>query len=158
MIYYAVVRPKCVYVLATAALTQALMPRVDASQLRGLRQILKLRRPCVERSNTNARVLDAPSRRRLPKGGRLKAVSRNATSRSGSFVLFGHVLRSLPEDLLCRVTFVPGCGTPLFRAQNWTIECSMQARQSVLGRMGLYALSGHDIEEAIIVGALEHRF
>lgn len=69
MIYDAAIRPKLVYGLATEAPTRGQSSVVDALQLRGLRQIIELRRPYVERSTTSARVLEVANSHRFPWGG-----------------------------------------------------------------------------------------
>lgn len=105
-IYDAVIRVKLVYRLATAALTQSEMAMVGASQLRGLRQILKLRHPYVERATTNARVMEFANSGRCPRGGRILTFSEYY--KAHRLTLFAHVLGPLPEDPIRRVTFLGG--------------------------------------------------
>lgn len=146
------------------ALTQQQMRRVDAFQHRGLRQILKIQHTFVNRANTNERIFEIANSYRFPHGGRLRSFSEYYRERR--LKLFGHVLRSLPEDPMRRVTFIPETGAPLFRAknrvgrprQNWTLECYTQAWQEVCGGAGSYSLGRADIEARVMEAALARKF
>lgn len=56
------VRAKFVYGLGTVVATQGLVGWVDAFQTWGVREVLKLRHPCVDRANTNQRVMEVSGR------------------------------------------------------------------------------------------------
>ena len=56
--YDALIRSKLVYAFETATLNINAKKRIDAFQLKGLRQILKLKTTFVDRRNTNERVFE----------------------------------------------------------------------------------------------------
>lgn len=84
MMYDAVMRSDLALGLATALLTQVQLSRVDAFQLRRLRQMPKLRHSCKDRSNTHARVLEVANSHWFPKGYGINIV-RSTANRSVYF-------------------------------------------------------------------------
>ena len=61
IIFDAAIRSKLLYGLETVHLTNALLKKVDAFQLRCLRKILKMAPTFVDRSNTNTAVIQKAS-------------------------------------------------------------------------------------------------
>lgn len=95
-IHDAVTRSKLVYRLGTVALAQGQMARVGALPLRGLRLILKIRHPHIDRTNNTDRVMELSNSHRFPKGGLIQPCSEDYKAQRLTF--FGHVLRTLPGD------------------------------------------------------------
>lgn len=128
LMYDAAAGAKVAYGLCTAAVMQGRMAREDAFQMRGLRQILKMRYPCVERAKTNQKVMGGASACRLPKSGRLNTFPEYCIHQR--LRVFRHVVRALHEGPMRIFRFVPHCGIPLLRApkrvdlpsMKWTID------------------------------------
>lgn len=166
IIYDAVIRSKLVYGLCTTALTQAQIKRVDAFQMRGIRQILKKKtHTFVNRANTNAALLEEASRRRFPESEeKIKTFSEHYIKQGQA--LFGHVLRCSEEDPLRQVTFEPNSARPMLPEKyrvgrprlHWTIENMTQTWRSTLNKRGVYTVGRHEVETAVMTAAQERRF
>ena len=63
LVYDSLIRSKLVYAFETATLNTNARKRIDAFQLKGLRQILKLKTTFIDRSNTNERVYQLAKKR-----------------------------------------------------------------------------------------------
>ena len=66
VIYDAVIKSKWLYNLETVFLTQSLRKKLEAFQLRGLRQILKIPTTFIDRRWTNASVYELASQTAYP--------------------------------------------------------------------------------------------
>ena len=61
-VYDAVIRTKLVYGLESVQVNDSLKQKIDAFQLKGLRQILRIQTTYVDRANTNEHVFDTANR------------------------------------------------------------------------------------------------
>ena len=164
IIYDAVIRAKLVYGLSTAALTQAQTKRIDAFQMRGLRQIMKKTHTFINRTNTNASILEAASRCRFDgEEGKIQKFSEYYLQQRQA--LFGHVLRCEAGDPLRQVTFVPRTATPPLPEKNrvgrprlhWTLENMTQTWNEKLQHGGAYTVGRGDIEQEVLRAAIERK-
>ena len=128
LIFDAVIKSKIIYGLETVHLTQAMIKKIDAFQLRCLRKILGLASTFIDRRNTNQAVLkkctDIVSTHRKDHK-QISLFSEYYLHRKTKFL--GHVLRAPEDDPLRQVSFEPNsgnrvdygklrCGRP---KQNW---------------------------------------
>ena len=128
IIFDAVIRSKLLYGLETVHLTNALLKKVDAFQLRCLRRILKLAPTFVDRSNTNMAVIQKASSIAYPDdhdSRSIKLFSFHYNEKRGK--LLGHIIRADSSDPLRQISLEPHsanriqygkkrCGRP---RQNW---------------------------------------
>ena len=87
--------------------------RIDAFQLKGLRQILKLKTTFVDRRNTNERVFELANKAintGAKKKTQIKSFSEYLQEKTTS--LFGHVLRAKDEDPIREICFLHDTATP----------------------------------------------
>ena len=106
LVYDSLIRSKLVYAFETATLNTNARKRIDAFQLKGLRQILKPKTTFIDRSNTNERVYQLANKA-LNTGAKTK---RQITSFSQyleekTTSLFGHVLRAPDTDPIRDICF-----------------------------------------------------
>ena len=128
IIFDAVILSKLLYGLETVHLTNALLKKVDAFQLRCLRKILKMAPTFVDRSNTNTAVIQKASSiaypdRNNPRSIQLFSIHYNEKRAE----LLGHIIRTSDADPLRQISLEAQsanrvqygkkrCGRP---RQNW---------------------------------------
>ena len=108
IIFDAVIRSKLLYGLETVHLTNALLKKVDAFQLRCLRRILKLAPTFVDRYNTNMAVIQKASSIAYPDGHdsrSIKLFSFHYNEKRGK--LLGHIIRANNSDPLRQISLKP---------------------------------------------------
>ena len=109
--YDAVVRSKLLYGLESARLTTGLRSKLTAFQLKGLRQILRVEHPYVNRENINDRVIQMANERTQGEAGtnkknrKIELIADIILDKSVK--LIGHVLRANESDPMKQVTFFP---------------------------------------------------
>lgn len=157
VIYDAAIRAKLVYRMSAMALTQAQMSRVDACQLRGLRNILRFKHTYLARENAIRKVSELANAHRFPEGGSIKPFPAYYERYRTCFATPGDPCRAL--------RFSRSWSTPVPRQeeggrprQHWTLDCYSQAWRSVLGGAGPFMLGRPDIEKVVVQVALERRF
>jgi len=108
IIYDAIIRSKLLYGLETIHLTEGMQKKLNAFQIRGLRQILKMEHTHINRNNTNAKILATASAIAYPPNGHaphrqiMKFSEFHEKRRSN---LLGHLIRCENEDPLRQITF-----------------------------------------------------
>ena len=101
-VYQAVIQNKMIYGLETVHLTQAMLNKINAFQLRGLRSILNLEPTFVNRRNTNEFVLRMASEKA---GHEVKLFSELLLDKRVK--LSGHLLRATDSDPMRQVVYSP---------------------------------------------------
>ena len=101
-VYQAVIQNKLIYGLETVHLTQAMLNKINAFQLRGLRSILNLEPTFVNRRNTNEFVLRMASEKA---GHEVKLFSELLLDKRVK--LSGHLLRATDSDPMRQVVYSP---------------------------------------------------
>ena len=101
-IFDAVIRAKLLYGLETVHLTQAMLKKIDAFQIRGLRKILNLPSTFIDRRFTNRHVLQRASNLMSPHGNNI-LFSHCYNERRAR--LLGHIARASQEDPLRQISF-----------------------------------------------------
>ena len=101
-VYQAVIQNKLIYGLETVHLTQAMLNKINAFQLRGLRSILNLEPTFVNRRNTNEFVLTMASEKA---GHEVKLFSELLLDKRVK--LSGHLLRATDSDPMRQVVYSP---------------------------------------------------
>ena len=99
-VYQAIIQNKLIYGLETIHLTQGMLNKINAFQLRGLRSILSLEPTFVNRRNTNQFVLRMASEKA---GQEVKLFSELLLNKR--VALAGHILRASDTDPLREVTY-----------------------------------------------------
>ena len=99
-VYQAVIQNKLIYGLETVHLTQAMLNKINAFQLRGLRSILNLEPTFVNRRNTNEFVLRMASEKA---GHEVKLFSELLLDKRVK--LSGHLLRATDSDPMRQVVY-----------------------------------------------------
>ena len=99
-VYQAIIQNKFIYGLETIHLTQGMLSKINAFQLRGLRSILRLEPTFVNRPNTNQFVLRTASEKA---GLEVKLFSELLLNKR--VALAGHILRASDTDPLREVTY-----------------------------------------------------
>lgn len=104
IIYDAVIRSKLLYGLETVQLTETQEKKIDAFQMRGLRQIMKNTHTYYNREHTNKHILEEASKSAYPnKDRQINIFSQICEKRK--IKLMGHNLRTANNDPLREVTF-----------------------------------------------------
>ena len=156
-VYDAVIRNKLLYGLETVHLTQSLQRKVNAFQLRGLRKILGLTTTYVNRQNTNEFVVRKANEVLGHQPGtplKIKLFSDLLIDRR--IRLAGHILRSIDNDPLRRVSYEPNSavksdvgkrrvGGP---RQQWTQYSNKYAWENALGK-GRYENTAQQNQELL---------
>jgi hypothetical protein len=104
-VFDAVVRAKLVYGLETIHLSDAILSKMDAFQLKGIRKILGIQTTYMNRANTNARVFERASAIANPKSKpnkNIRPFSHYVQTRQES--LLKHIVRSPNDDPLRQCT------------------------------------------------------
>jgi hypothetical protein len=102
--YDAIIRSKLLYGLETVQLTEAQQKKIDAFQMRGLRQLMKKKHTYYDRTHTNDHVLKEASKTAYPKGDKqIRRFSEFHEKRK--IKLLGHIIRAPNNDPLRQVTF-----------------------------------------------------
>ena len=101
-VYQAVIQNKLIYGLETVHLTQAMLNKINAFQLRGLRSILNLEPTFVNRRNTNTFALRTASEKA---GHEVKLFSELLLDKRVK--LSGHLLRATDSDPMRQVVYSP---------------------------------------------------
>ena len=99
-VYQAIIQNKLIYGLETIHLTQGMLNKINAFQLRGLRSILSLEPTFVNRRNTNQFVLRTASEKA---GQEVKLFSELLLNKR--VALAGHILRASDTDPLREATY-----------------------------------------------------
>jgi len=116
IIFDTMIRSKLVYGLESAPLLTAQRIRLNALQLKGLRNILKLQTTYMDRANTNERVM-ALANERYNKDAKpnqirtIKPFAEYIDQRSQQ--LLGHILRAAKTDLMASTTVHHGTLRPV---------------------------------------------
>ena len=103
-IFNAVIRAKLLYGLETVHLTEAMLNKIDAFQIRGLRKILNLPPTFIDRRFTNRHVLQRASDL-MSTHGNIILFSHCYNERRAK--LLGHIARTSQEDPLRQISFQP---------------------------------------------------
>jgi hypothetical protein len=116
LVYDALIRSKLVYGFETATMNDNAKKRIDAFQLKGLRQILKLKTTFIDRTNTNVRVFELANKA-INEGTKHNNKKRKIKSFSAYLEeettgLFGHVLRAPDADPIRDICFLQNSATP----------------------------------------------
>ena len=130
-VFDAVIRSKLVYGLETIHLSDAILSKLDAFQLKGIRKILNIQTTYMNRANTNARVFERASTIANPKSKpnkNIRPFSHYVQTRQES--LLKHVVRSTNDDPLRQCTLEFNRPTPFKVLKrrigrprlNWTSE------------------------------------
>jgi len=107
---------KLVYGFETATMNDNAKKRIDAFQLKGLRQILKLKTTFIDRRNTNERVFELANKainegtKHNNKKRKIKSFSKYLEEKTTG--LFGHVLRAPDTDPIRDICFLQNSATP----------------------------------------------
>ena len=112
VIYDAVIKSKLLYNLETVFLTQSLRKKLEAFQLRGLRQILKIPTTFIDRRWTNARVYELASQTAYPQDPNRSVRPITVDLDERRIRLAGHILRAPNTDPLRQVTYEPDSAQP----------------------------------------------
>ena len=169
-VFDAVIRSKLVYGLETTYLTRAIQRKVDAFQMKGLRQILGMQTTFVNRANTNQRVFEEATKyandgRRFEQNFiQVRPFSEVIEQRR--VTLAGHVLRSDPEDPMRQVSYLPGTaglhltgkrrvGRP---KQNWVLETNSHIWSNILCHVYPEYSRTDGQNEEIFKAAVQRRF
>ena len=156
-VYDAVIRSKFLYAMNTVELNDSHIQRLEPFQLKGLRQILGFTTTYVNRSNTNAKVLDAANlyaNAGTPEEKhKIRVTTFGAYCRAPKLRYLGHLLRT---DDFCperTVIFHPYSANPIVLVKgerrfgrprkNW-VEQAMNQAWEVTRR--LYNLSDQPVE------------
>ncbi len=112
------IQTKLVYGLHTIALTDAMVSKLNAFQLRGYRQIMKIKTTFVDRANTNVEVykqveeeLNRVAKRSRPKKQRIIQVGAKIIALS--IQTLGELIRLDNDNPLRKVTFYPSSAKPM---------------------------------------------
>ena len=142
-VYQAVIVTKLLYGLETVHLTEANKNKINAFQIRGLRQILKKKHTFYNRNHTNAHILQEATKLAYPKEEDLRKVKKFGDVYEDRRVkLLGHIIRTENHDPLRQVSLKPGTaerpdigkkriGGP---KQNWTRKTKEHVWNSKLKR------------------------
>ena len=138
--YNAVIKTKLTYALETMQLTQAQLRSLDTFQLRGLRNILKLKTTYVDRENTNKRVIKAAEKILYPDNGKNRRTPKklgkvSTQVKRAQQTLLAHTLREEDHKLTRKVTFHSGSAKAKIPStkrvgrprKHWTIQQSRRA-------------------------------
>jgi len=165
LIFDAVIRSKLLYGLETIHLTQAMLTKIDAFQLRSLRKILGIAPTFVDRRNTNVAVLQKCTDTAFPDPGDRRTVQLfSSLYLNRKAKLLGHVIRSSNDDPLRQVSFEPDtavrvhygkkrCGRP---RQNWLHYAKKYVFEERLNRRD-YSESFHD-DSCVYNAAINREF
>ena len=123
--------------------------RIDAFQLKGLRQILKLKTTFIDRRNTNERVFELANKA-INEGTKHNNKKRKINSffkylEENTTGLFGHVLRAPDTDPIRDICFLQNSATPNISGDkrrgrpklNWVITQMYQVWGKVKTEFGL---------------------
>ena len=112
-IYDAIIRAKLVYGLETVQLTESMISRITAFQMRGLRQILGIDHTYVNRTNTNKFLLQKANDMFGPNhSSRIHLITHYIHQRAHS--LMSHIIRADNSDPLRQVALLPDTAMPMF--------------------------------------------
>lgn len=112
VVYDAVIKGKLLYNLETVSLTQSLRKKLEAFQLRGLRQILKIPTTFVDRRWTNTKVFELASQTAYPLDPNRKVRPITIDLDERRVRLAGHILRAPNCDPLRQVSYEPNSAEP----------------------------------------------
>ena len=112
MVYDAIVKAKVLYGLESAHLTIRWLRKLDAFQLRGLRQILRMVTTFVDRRMTNAEVFKRAGRG-TTKDPKFKKVEKFSECHDRRRIKYaGHLLRAADDNPGRYCTYEPGTAKP----------------------------------------------
>ena len=106
-IFNAIIGAKLLYGLETIHLTKALLNKIDAFQVRGLRKILKLPSTFIDRRFTNRNVLDRVSALMFGHHHHNPSILFSHCYNERRAKLLGHIARTSQQDPLRQVSFQP---------------------------------------------------
>ena len=157
-VFDSILRSKILYGLECIQLTQSDMAKLNAFQMKGLRRILKFPPTFIDRSITNQRVLDI-----LRVSYQIRIDLFSHTWLHKKLKLFGHILRSSPDDPLRQVlfeynTFIPKIeyrrpGKP---RTSWLLQAFKDAFEK-LGRAEEYDYDNPEHQNFVIQIARERQ-
>ena len=118
MFYNAMIHSKLIYGLHTLVITDAMASKLNAFQLKGFRQIMKIKTTFVERSNTNEYVYRQVEQELSKNKNSRKIQVRPVTNdiENAAIKLLGEIIRLPDQDPLRRVTFREATAEPLLPA------------------------------------------
>ena len=157
-VFDSILRSKILYGLECIQLTQSDMAKLNAFQMKGLRRILKFPPTFIDRSITNQSVLDI-----LRVSYQIRIDLFSHTWLHKKLKLFGHILRSSPDDPLRQVlfeynTFIPKIeyrrpGKP---RTSWLLQAFKDAFEK-LGRAEEYDYDNPEHQNFVIQNARERQ-
>ena len=106
-IFDAVIRAKLLYGLETVHLTEAMLNKIDAFQIRGLRKILNLPSTFIDRRFTNRYVLRRASDLMSTHGSHENNLLFSHCYIERRAKLLGHIARTTQQDPLRQISFQP---------------------------------------------------
>ena len=108
VVHDAVIQTKLVYALESVQINDAIQSKLDVFQLKGLRQILKIKTTYVDRTNTNEQVFEKANAE-IQRDNRAATQTRSIIKMSTyceiqrwSFI--AEIIRALPEDTTRTIT------------------------------------------------------
>lgn len=114
IVYNSMIRSKLLYGLETVELSPALLTKLETFQIKGLRKILHMKPPFIDRRNTNAEVYrrtrEACESRYNPTSSLVWNIRQCITEKR--IKLTGHILRTEPTDPMRQVSFRRNSATP----------------------------------------------
>ena len=138
MFYNAMIHSKLIYGLHTLVITDAMASKLNAFQLKGFRQIMKIKTTFVERSNTNENVYRQVEQELSKNKNSRKIQVRPVTNdiENAAIKLLGEIIRLPDQDPLRRVTFREATAEPLLpairrvgRPRAWPLGCENHGKQ-----------------------------
>ena len=162
IIYDAIIRSKLLYGLETVYITEDQQKKLNAFQMRGIRTILKKQSTFMDRSNTNARLLEEASMLAFGQGSHRKITLFSEFYANRRAKLLGHVIRASIGDPLRQVTLEPFTATrPSYGKKrvgkprhNWTRETKSYVWTHKLNKRSAYletAAQDNLIQDAAIL-------
>ena len=114
IVYNSMIRSKLLYGLETVELSPALLTKLETFQIKGLRKILHMKPPFINRRNTNAEVYrrtrEACESRYNPTSSLVWNIRQCITEKR--IKLTGHILRTDASDPMRQVSFRRNSATP----------------------------------------------
>ena len=130
-VYDAIIKAITLYGLETVHITKAQIHRLHSMHLKGLRNILNLPHPFIDRTTTNDKIWNLANQKiKTQQQQHADIYSFESTLKHRRIKFLGHLLRARNDDPLRAVTFQPNSAKPavIIRRrvggpkQNWTWE------------------------------------